>query len=58
MGFQKKLPKNITFYNYKKFDNAKFLYDVNNFALDQFDVTSFKKTIFKFKFFEQMKALL
>ena len=43
---QKKLPKNITYRDYKKFDNAKFCDVVNNFTFDQFDVTNFKETIF------------
>ena len=46
MGFQKKLPKIITYYDYKKFDNAKFCDDVNNFTFDRFDVSNFKETIF------------
>ena len=29
--------------DYKKFDNAKFHDDINNFTFDQFDVSSFKK---------------
>ena len=37
MGFQKKLPKIIGYLDYKKFDNAKFHDDVNNFAFDQFN---------------------
>ena len=41
MGFQKKLPKIITYRDYKKFDNAKFRDDVNNFAFDKLDVTIF-----------------
>ena len=45
MGFQKKLPKIITYRDYKKFDNAKFRDDVKNFAFDQFDVSNFKETI-------------
>ena len=47
MGFQKKLPKIITYRDYKKFVNAKFLDDVNNFAFDKLDVSKFKETIFK-----------
>ena len=31
---------------YKKFVNAKFRDDVNNFAFNQFDVGNFKKTVF------------
>ena len=46
MGFQKKLPKIIAYRDYKKFDNAKFRGDVNNFAFDQFDISNFKETIF------------
>ena len=46
MGFQKKLPKIIAYRDYKKFDNAKFRCDVNNFAFDQFDISNFKETIF------------
>ena len=46
MGFQKKLPKIITYRDYKKFDNATFRDDVNNFASDQFDVSNFTETIF------------
>ena len=46
MGFQKKLPKIIAYCDYKKFDNAKFRDDINNFAFDQFDVGNFKETIF------------
>ena len=46
MGFQKKLPKIIAYRDYKKFDNAKFGDDVNNFAFDQFDISNFKETIF------------
>ena len=49
----------------KKTDNSKFLDDVNNFAFDQFDVTSRKHLIYlinKFKsnknILEQMKPLL
>ena len=55
MGFQKKLPKIIAYRDYKKFDNAKFRDDVNNFAFDQFDISNFKKTIFNI--FEIMKRL-
>ena len=44
--FKKKLQKVITYRDYKKFDNAKFCDDVNNFAFDQFDVSNFKETIF------------
>ena len=32
--------------DYKKFDNAKFCDDDNNFAFDQFDVSNSKETIF------------
>ena len=46
MGFQKKLPKIITYRDYKKFGNIKFRDDVNNFAFDQFEVSNFKETIF------------
>ena len=46
MCFQKKLPKIIAYRNYKKFNNAKFRDDVDNFAFDQFDVSNFKETIF------------
>ena len=46
MGFQKKLTKIIAYRDSKKFDNAKFRDDVNNFAFDQFDVSNFKETIF------------
>ena len=46
MGFQKKLPKIITYRDYNKFDNAKFREDVNNFAFDQFDVGNFKEKIY------------
>ena len=46
VGFQKKLPKIIAYRDYKKFDNAKFRDDVNNFAFDQFDVGNFNVTIF------------
>ena len=46
MGFQKKLPRIITYYDYKKFGNAKFRDDANNFAFDQFDVRNFKETIY------------
>ena len=45
VGFQKKLPKIIAYRDYKKFDNAKFRDDVNNFAFDQFDVGNFNVTI-------------
>ena len=45
-GFQKKLPKIITYRDYKKFDNAKFRDDVNNFAFDKLDVSNFNETIF------------
>ena len=45
MGFQKQLPK-IIYCDYKKFDNAKFRDDFNNFAFDQFDVSNFKEKIF------------
>ena len=55
MGFQKKLPKIIAYRDYKKFDNAKFRDDVNNFAFDQFDISNFKETIFNI--FEIMKRL-
>ena len=67
MGFQKKLPKTIAYCDYKKFDNAKFRDDVNNFAFDQFDAGNFKETIFtifdkhapiKQKYFKQMNPLL
>ena len=34
MGFQKKLPKIITYRDYKKIDNIKFRNDVNNFVFD------------------------
>ena len=46
MRFRKKLPKIITYRDYRKFDNAKFRDDLNNFAFDQFDVSNFKETIF------------
>ena len=46
MGFQKKLPRIMTYHDYKKIDNAKFHDDVNKFAFDQFDVSNFKETIF------------
>ena len=45
IGFQKKLPKIITYRDYKKIDNAKFRDDVINFTFDQFDVSNFKETI-------------
>ena len=45
MGFQKNLPKIIAYRNYKKFENAIFGDDVNNFAFDQFDEGNFKETI-------------
>ena len=34
MGFQKNLPKIITYRDYKKIDNAKFRDDVKNFVFD------------------------
>ena len=46
MGFQKKLPKIITYLDYKIFGNAKFSDDVNNFTFDKLDVSNFKETIF------------
>ena len=46
MGLQKKLPKIITYRDYKKFGNAKFRDDVNNFAFDQFHLSNFRETIF------------
>ena len=46
MGFQKKLPKIITYRDCKKSDYAKFCDDVKNFALDQFYVSNFRETIF------------
>ena len=68
MDFQKKLPKIITYRDYKKIDNAKFRDDVNNFAFDQFDVSNFKETKYltylinmlqsNKNIFEQMKPLL
>ena len=45
MGLQKKLPKIIAYRDYKKFDDAKFRDDVNNFAFDQFDICNLKETI-------------
>ena len=45
MGFQKKLPKIITYRDYKKLENAKFRDDVSNFAFDQFDINNFKETM-------------
>ena len=36
----------IAYLNYRKFDNAKSWYDVNNFALDKVDVSNFKETTF------------
>ena len=45
MGFQKKLPKIITYRDYKKFDNARFRDYVNNFGFDNLDVSNFKETI-------------
>ena len=68
MDFQKKLTKIITYRDYKKFDNAKFRDNVNNFAFDQFDVSNFKETKYltylinmlqsNKNIFEQMKPLL
>ena len=46
MGFQNKFPKIIAYRDYKKFVNAKFRDDVNNFTFDQFDESNFKETIF------------
>ena len=46
MGFQKNLPKIITYRDYKKIDNAKFRDDVKNFVFDQSDVSNFKETLF------------
>ena len=37
------LPKIIAYQDYKKIDNANFHDDVNDFAFDQFDVTSRKQ---------------
>ena len=45
IGFQK-LPKIIAHRDYKKFDNAKFRDNVNDFAFDQFDISNLKETIF------------
>ena len=36
----------IAYLDYRKFDNAKSWYDVNNFAFDKVDVSNFKETIF------------
>ena len=46
MPFQKKLPKIIAYRDYKKFDNAKFRDDVNNFGFGQFDLSNPKETKF------------
>ena len=45
MGFQKKLPKIISYRYYKKIYNATFR-DYNNFAFNRFDVSNFKETTF------------
>ena len=58
MGFQKKLPKIITYRDYKKLDNTKFRDDVNNFAFDKLDVYLINMLQSNKNIFEQMKPIL